>query len=329
VFENGICHSGRGAEIGEIPALPALFHRNEKKSLSVRRTDRVGWRDGDRFDRSQRCRSLREAGRLSPGLLQEVGLAAPATKNKGSECQSGTSCTTSSRQPGKCQNIAPAGPAKLRVRGDHRQFGFEVARHSAGIAPSNTKATARAPASAAESPPSHGRTPRALRCPTVRHARGIPQIAIDSTSRANGIPPSAAHSTQSLWAWSGSWKRFDRTARPTTATKTRASSHTLRAAIRPVPRAGRPFAHVTRGTTTASAVTRSAPARDPQRSPSRYIAAEIAAKPVARDSPASAGTSAKGSTISIKAAYWSRVDERSRVGGSPPPKYFTTETTAT
>jgi hypothetical protein len=49
-----------------------------------------------------------------PGLLQKVGLVAPgpcATKKKGSVCQSGTPCTTSSRRPGKCQNIAPAGPA--------------------------------------------------------------------------------------------------------------------------------------------------------------------------------------------------------------------------
>ena len=49
-----------------------------------------------------------------PGLLQKAGLVAPgpcATKNKGSVCQSGSACTTSSRKPGKCQNIAVSGPA--------------------------------------------------------------------------------------------------------------------------------------------------------------------------------------------------------------------------
>ncbi len=49
-----------------------------------------------------------------PGLLQRAGFVAAgpcATKVGGATCQSGSTCTTSNRKPGKCKNIAPRGPA--------------------------------------------------------------------------------------------------------------------------------------------------------------------------------------------------------------------------
>lgn len=49
-----------------------------------------------------------------PGLLQRAGFVAAgpcATKVGGATCQSGATCTTSNRKPGKCKNIAPRGPA--------------------------------------------------------------------------------------------------------------------------------------------------------------------------------------------------------------------------
>jgi hypothetical protein len=49
-----------------------------------------------------------------PGLLQRAGLVAAgpcATKVGGVTCQSGATCTTANRKPGKCKNIAPRGPA--------------------------------------------------------------------------------------------------------------------------------------------------------------------------------------------------------------------------
>ena len=47
-----------------------------------------------------------------PRILQRSGLVAEgpcATKPFGAPCQSGATCTTSSRKPGKCKNIAVSG----------------------------------------------------------------------------------------------------------------------------------------------------------------------------------------------------------------------------
>jgi len=48
-----------------------------------------------------------------PGFLRRAGLVPDgpcATKKGGAPCQSGATCTTSSRKPGKCRNIAAFGP---------------------------------------------------------------------------------------------------------------------------------------------------------------------------------------------------------------------------
>jgi hypothetical protein len=48
-----------------------------------------------------------------PRILQRAGLLAEgpcATKPFGAPCQSGATCTTASRKPGKCKNIAVSGP---------------------------------------------------------------------------------------------------------------------------------------------------------------------------------------------------------------------------
>jgi hypothetical protein len=49
-----------------------------------------------------------------PGLLQRAGFVSDgpcATKSGSAVCQSGASCTTANRKPGKCKNVAARGPA--------------------------------------------------------------------------------------------------------------------------------------------------------------------------------------------------------------------------
>src|ERR1039458_3913975 len=77
------------------------------------------------------------------------------------------------------------------------------------------------------------------------------------------------------------------------------------------------LAKLSRGTTTISAVTRSAPARDAPAITDAYMAAETTAKPMQREPPPSACSSASGSTISMNAAYWSRLTKGPRTPDSP------------